>query len=32
MRTKFWSQNPKGRDRLEELGVDGMIFDWILGE
>jgi len=23
--TKFWSQKLKGRDKLEELGADGMI-------
>jgi len=23
MRTKFWSENPKGRDSLEDLGVNG---------
>jgi hypothetical protein len=20
---KFWSENPKGRDHLEDLGIDG---------
>lgn len=23
MCTKFWSENPKGRDHLEETGIDG---------
>jgi hypothetical protein len=25
MHTKFWSENLKGRDHLEDLGVDGKI-------
>jgi hypothetical protein len=25
MRTKFWSENLKGRDHSEDLGVDGRI-------
>jgi hypothetical protein len=25
MYTKFWSENPKGKDHSEELGVDGKI-------
>jgi len=25
MHTKFWSENLKGRDHLEDLGIDGMI-------
>jgi hypothetical protein len=25
MHTKFWSENPKGRDYSEELGVDGTV-------
>jgi hypothetical protein len=30
MRTKFWSENVKGRELLEELGVEGrIIIDWI---
>jgi hypothetical protein len=33
MRTKFWSENLKGREHLEELGVDGrIILEWILGK
>jgi hypothetical protein len=23
MHTKFWSENPKGRDKLENLSIDG---------
>jgi len=23
MHTEFWSENPKGRDHLEDRGVDG---------
>jgi hypothetical protein len=31
MHTKFWSENMKGRNRLEDLGVDwGMILEWVL--
>jgi hypothetical protein len=31
MRTKFWSENLKGRDHLEDLGVDDTtILKWIL--
>jgi len=31
MHTKFWSGNVKGRDHLEDLGVDGwIILGWIL--
>jgi hypothetical protein len=22
MHSKFWSENPKGRDQLEDLGID----------
>jgi len=30
--TKFWSQNLKGKDHSEDLGVDGrIILEWILG-
>jgi hypothetical protein len=33
MRTKFWSENIKGRDHSENLGVDERItLNWILGE
>jgi hypothetical protein len=28
----FVSENLKGRDRSENLGVDGMISEWILGK
>jgi hypothetical protein len=31
--TKFWSENLKGRDVSEDLGVDGkIILEWILGK
>jgi hypothetical protein len=30
--TKFWSENLKGRDHFEDLGVDRIILEWILGE
>jgi hypothetical protein len=31
MHTKFWSKNLKGRDLLEDLGIDGMVvLEWIL--
>jgi hypothetical protein len=31
MHTKFWSENAKGRELLEELGVEGrIIIDWII--
>jgi hypothetical protein len=30
---KFWSENLKGRDHSEDLGVDErIILEWILGE
>jgi hypothetical protein len=33
MHTKFYSENLKGRDHSEDLGIDGMIvLEWILGE
>jgi hypothetical protein len=33
MHINFWSGNLKGRDKLEDLGVNGMIiFEWILGK
>jgi hypothetical protein len=28
---KFWSENLKGRENSEGLGVVGKILDWILG-
>jgi hypothetical protein len=27
---KSWSENPKGRDHSEDLGVDGRISEWML--
>jgi hypothetical protein len=31
MNTKFWSENLKGRDHSEDLGVGGrIILEWIL--
>jgi hypothetical protein len=30
MRIKFWSENVKGRDHSEDLGVDGKILEWML--
>jgi hypothetical protein len=33
MHTKFWSENLKGRDHSEDLGVDErIILEWILGK
>jgi hypothetical protein len=33
MLTIFWFDNMKGRDRLEDLGVDvKVILEWILGK
>jgi hypothetical protein len=33
MHTNFWSENLKGRDDLEDLGVDGRVtVEWILGK
>jgi len=33
MRTKFWSEDVKGKDHLEDLGVDAkIILEWILGK
>jgi hypothetical protein len=30
MRKKFWPENLKGRDCLEELGIDGKITEFVL--
>jgi hypothetical protein len=31
--TKFWLENLKGRDRFEDLCIDGrIILEWILGQ
>jgi hypothetical protein len=31
LRRMFWSENLKGRDYLEEQGIDGrMILEWVL--
>jgi hypothetical protein len=33
MLTEFWSENLKGRNNLEDLGIDEkMIIEWILGK
>jgi hypothetical protein len=33
MNVTFWSENQKGRDKSEDLGVDGeIILEWILGK
>jgi hypothetical protein len=33
MHTRFWLKNLKGRDCLEDLGVDRkIILEWILGK
>jgi hypothetical protein len=33
MCTKFWSENLKGGDNLEDPGIDGkIILEWILGK
>jgi hypothetical protein len=33
MHAKFWSENLKGRDHSEDLGVNGkIIVEWILGK
>jgi len=28
--TEFWSKNLKGKDHLEDLGIDGRILEWML--
>jgi hypothetical protein len=29
MHTKFWSENLKGRDHSDDIGIDGkIIFEW----
>jgi hypothetical protein len=30
--TKLWWGNLKGRDKLEDIRVDGKILEWILGK
>jgi hypothetical protein len=30
MHMKFWCRNRKGRDHLEDIGVDRIILEWIL--
>jgi len=31
MHTKFWSENLKERDHVEDIGVDGrIILEWVL--
>jgi len=30
--TKFWPENLKGKDHLEDLSVDGILLEWILGK
>jgi hypothetical protein len=32
MHTKLLSENVKGRDHMEDIGIDGKIFYWILGK
>jgi hypothetical protein len=33
MHTKFWSENLKGRDHVEDLGMDKkIILEWMLGK
>jgi hypothetical protein len=33
MHRKFWLEKIKGRNHLEDLGIDGkIILDWILGK
>jgi hypothetical protein len=32
MHKSFLSENLKGRDHSEDLGVDGKIIEWILGK
>jgi hypothetical protein len=32
MHAKFWSENLKGRDAMEDLGIDGRISECILGK
>jgi hypothetical protein len=33
MRAVFWLESVKGRDHLEDLGVDGkIILEWIFGK
>jgi hypothetical protein len=33
MHTKFWSEDLKGRNHVEDLGIDGkIILDYIIGK
>jgi hypothetical protein len=32
MHTVFWFENLKGRDHFENLGIDEIILEWILGK
>jgi hypothetical protein len=33
VRTKFWSDNMKGKDHMEDIGVDRkIILEWIFGK
>jgi hypothetical protein len=32
MHTKFWLENMKGRDHLEDVGIDDRISEWIPGK
>jgi hypothetical protein len=32
MHTVFWLEKLRGRDHLEDLGMDGKILEYILGE
>jgi hypothetical protein len=32
MHTKFWTENMKGGDHMEDPGIDEKILEWILGK